>query len=154
MSAKFHSFFHPHDPAKTAYTGELVNPWTGDITTPPSMTKQEFMDECDIHKILSEFKVTGQIRHLAANAAAAVYTDLANLPDYQTALNTVIEGEAAFASLPSTLRNRFDNNPAEFIRFMSDPANQDEAIKLGLATDNRPPPEAPPAPPAEPPPRS
>lgn len=133
--SKLNSFYHPHDPAKTGFTN--TDPATGEVY--PSMTKQEFMPECDINNILTEFKVTGQIRHLAVNAAAGVYTDLSNAPDFQTALNTVVAGEAAFATLPSKLRARFNNDPGEFLAFMDDPANQDEAIRLGLATDNRPP---------------
>lgn len=142
MSKEKHSFYVPHDPLKTAFG---VNA-DGELVSQVSMTKQEFMADCDIHNILQEFKVTGQIKHLAANAAAGVYTDLSELPDFQTALNTVAAGEAAFASLPSKLRARFKNEPAQFLEFMSNPANQDEIIKLGLAVDSRPP-----APPAEPP---
>lgn len=132
-------FYHPHDPKKTAFG---VNK-DGEIIEQVSMTKQEFMADCDIHNILAEFKVTGQIKHLAANAAAGVYADLSNLPDYQTALNTVAAGEAAFASLPSKLRARFENDPAQFLAFLEDPANQDEIIALGLAVDKRPPPAPP-----------
>lgn len=145
MAKELHSFYHPHDPKKTAFG---VNA-DGEILEQVSMTKQEFLPDCDIHNILAEFKVTGQIKHLAHNAAAGVYTDLTNLPDYQTALNTVVAGEAAFASLPSRLRARFENDPAQFLEFMNDPANQDEIIKLGLAVDTRPP--APPEPPNPPP---
>ena len=145
MTNEKHSFYVPHDPLATAFG---VNA-DGAIVPQVSMTKQEFLPDCDIHNILAEFKVTGQIRHLAQNAAAGVYTDLANLPDFQEALNTVVAGEAAFLTLPSKLRARFENDPAQFLAFMADPANQDEAIRLGLATDTRPP--APPEPPTPPP---
>lgn len=147
MSKKtdMHSFYVPHDPLATAFG---VNA-DGELVAQVSMTKQEFLPDCDINNILAEFKVTGQIKHLAQNAAAGVYADLANLPDFQTALNTVVAGETAFATLPSKLRARFENDPAQFLAFMEDPANQDEIIKLGLATDSRPP--APPEPPTPPP---
>lgn len=139
---QLHSFYVPHDPLKTAFGVDA----DGELVPQVSMTKQEFLPDCDIHNILAEFKVTGQIKHLAANTAAGVYADLSGLPDFQTALNTVVAGEAAFASLPSKLRARFENDPAQFLDFMSNPDNQDEAIKLGLAVDTRPP-----APPQEPP---
>ncbi|WNK14031.1 MAG: internal scaffolding protein [Microvirus sp.] len=140
-----YSFFVPHDPMETAF-GVSAD---GELVPQVSMTKQEFMGDCDINNILAEFKVTGQIRHLAANAAAGVYANLADLPDYQTALNAVAIGNEAFASLPSKLRARFENDPAQFLAFMEDPANQDEIVKLGLAVDTRPP--APPEPPTPPP---
>lgn len=133
------SFYYPHDPLETAFDNSYVEVKDGKKVRQyfPSMTKQEFVADCDIHNILAEFKVTGQIKHLAANAAAGVYADLTNLPDYQEALNTVAIGQAAFDSLPSKLRARFENDPAKFLAFMEDPANQDEIIKLGLAVDNR-----------------
>lgn len=134
-----YSFYVPHNTLWTAF-GVGAD---GEIVKQVSMTKQEFVADCDIHNILAEFKVTGQIKHLAANAAAGVYADLSALPDFQEALNTVVAGEAAFASLPSKLRARFENDPAQFLDFMSNPDNQDEAIKLGLAVDNRPPPAPP-----------
>lgn len=133
------SFYHPHDPELTAFENLLVNPWTGEVTVPPSMTKQEFLAECDINGILAEFKITGQIRHISANAERGQYLDLSGAPDYQEALNIVARGNEAFASLPSQVRNRFNNDPAEFLAFMENPDNQDEIIRLGLATDNRPP---------------
>jgi len=59
-------------------------------------------------------------------------------------------GKTAFATLPSHVRRRFENDPQEFLAFMADPANQDEVIKMGLATDNRPPPPEPVIPPPDP----
>lgn len=139
-----YSFYRPHDRAATAYTGELVNHLTGQVFTPPSLTKQEFANECDINNILADYKMTGQIRHINEKAAQGMYADLPVAQDFQEALNLVMDAERSFASLPSHVRSRFGNNPEQFLAFLQDPANQDEAIKLGLATDNRPPPEVPP----------
>jgi phage internal scaffolding protein len=61
-----------------------------------------------------------------------VYADMTDLPDYQTALQTVITAQTTFDTIPSNVRHRFDNNPQTFIDFMADPANTDEAVKLGL----------------------
>lgn len=146
------SFYRPH--ARVPYTGEIVNPVTGEVTVPPSMTKQSFVEECDINNVLREYSQSGQLRHISQRAEQGMYTDLPDNTDFQEALNIVLEGQKAFDSLPAKVRNRFNNDPAAFLEFMADPANQDEAIKLGLATDNRPPPEpttpAPAPPPARP----
>lgn len=137
--ARAFSFYRPHDRRATAYTGELLNPTTGELFKPPARTKQSFKAECDINTILKQYRVTGQIQHISAQAAKGAYRDLPDDVDFQSALNTVIRAEEAFASLPSKTRDRFNNDPELFLAFMADPSNQDEIIKMGLATDNRPP---------------
>lgn len=133
------TFHRPHNRAATAYTGQLVNHVTGEIYTPPERTKQSFVAECDINNILKQFKATGMINHVKQAAALGTYVDLPEVDDFQASLNSVMRAEQAFASLPSKLRARFDNDPATFLEFFQDPKNQDEAIKLGLAQDTRPP---------------
>ncbi|WNK13452.1 MAG: internal scaffolding protein [Microvirus sp.] len=143
--APVRSFYRVHDRLKTAFSGELLNPRTGEFYRPVDRTKQSFVAECDINNILKQFKATGMLTHVSAKAAQGQYIDLPDDSDFQSALHTVKQGADAFASLPSKLRTRFENDPAKFLEFMADPKNQDEAIALGLATDNRPPapPEAP-----------
>lgn len=130
--------YRPH--SKVRFTGELVNHKTGEVFTPPDRTKQSFLEECDINNILKQFKATGQLRHVAAQAATGRYADLPDEVDFQASMNIVLEAESAFASLPARLRNRFHNDPAEFLAFMADPRNAKEMIDLGLATDATPPP--------------
>lgn len=130
------SFIRP-DRRRVSFSN--VDPTTGEIL--PSMTKQSEMDACDINNIIKSYSPAGLLQLISENQARGQYADLPDEVDYQTALNTVIEGERAFASLPARTRERFHNNPAEFLEFMADPRNQDEAISLGMATDNRPGPE-------------
>lgn len=132
------SFYFPHK--RVQYTGELINHKTGEVFTPPSRTKQSFVAECDINNIIKSFKVTGQIKHMNERAAQGAYTDLPDPIDFQEALHQVRDAQVAFATLPSHVRARFENDPGQFLDFMSNPSNQDEIIRLGLATDKRPPP--------------
>lgn len=127
-----HSFYRPHK--RVQYTGELVNPVTGEIYKPERRVKQSFVAECDINTILKEYSVTGQLKHISAKAAQGAYMDLPDNLDFQQSLEIVKAAEVAFAGLPSKTRDRFANDPARFLAFMSDPENQAEAIKLGLAT--------------------
>ena len=48
-------------------------------------------------------------------------------------MNAIKAGDDAFAELPSNIRERFNNDPAEFVDFCLDEANNEEAAKLGLA---------------------
>ena len=98
----------------------------------PSRTKQSFKDECDINIIMSKFMKTGLVRHLTTSEPR--FGDFTQVSDYQTALNAVLEADNAFQTLPASIRARFNNAPAEFLRFVDDPANQSEMVSLGLAT--------------------
>src|SRR5260370_17801263 len=72
------------------------------------------------------------------------YQDLPDAIDYQMSIETTRLAQQAFESLPAKIRPRFDNDPAHFLEFFNAPKNQEEAIKLGLASDLRPPPPPPP----------
>lgn len=95
-----------------------------------SLTKQSFKDECDINKILKKWERTGQLEH--ARLQTQKFIDCSAAVDYQTALNIVQEAQESFDSLPSSIRNRFNNDPAYFESFVSDRANDEELIALGL----------------------
>lgn len=127
----------------TNFDNLVEDPKSGELVELPSMTRQSEMDACDIHNILKQFSQTGFEELVRQNAARGQYADLTSLPDYQEALDIVLSSQAAFAALPSQVRERFQNDPARFVQFLADPDNQDEAIRLGLATDQRTP-EAPP----------
>lgn len=93
-------------------------------------TKQSFRDECDINSVMRRWEKTGQLHPLQRYPPQ--YGDFTNVDDYQAAVNQVQQAEDAFMALPSRVRSRFGNDPAELLRFMADSANQAEAEKLGL----------------------
>lgn len=140
-------WYQPHKPVD--WDGLIPDPKTGELVKEPSLTKQDQADSCDINRIIRQYSATGVWTHVNERAAQGVFTDLPAGFEYQDALNIIVQGEAAFEALPSSVRERFMNDPARFLAFMADPANQDEAISMGLATRKEPPaePVAPPAPP-------
>lgn len=97
--------------------------------TQESLTKQEFAEENDINNIIKRAKITGE---LPVSSRQPLYGDFTNVPQYQEALNIVNEAQEAFESLPSLVRERFQNNPAMMLDFLADPKNRAEAVKLGL----------------------
>lgn len=129
-NVRYLGFYTPHDPVE--FSGEVVDRHTGLVVRPPSMTKQEFRDECDIQNILKQFKATGIVNHISSKAAQGAYMDLPDNLDFQDAMNTVLQAQEAFATLPSKVRGRFQNDPEQFLAFMADPANKAEAAALGL----------------------
>jgi len=139
-----YSFYRPHE--RVTERNEMVSPVTGEVTNPPSMTKQEFIAECDINNIIKAYSVTGMLTHVNARAKMGVYEDLPDETDFQMSLEIIRQGETAFMTLPAKIRDRFHNEPAEFLAFLANPENLEEARTLGLANPAPPPPPAPPLP--------
>lgn len=82
------------------------------------ITKQSHKAECDIYNILKNYQRTGIITHV--QNARPTYEDLPSNVDFQSAMNTIIEAEAAFAALPAKVRDHFRNDPARFLAAFSD----------------------------------
>jgi phage internal scaffolding protein len=80
---------------------------------------------------MERFEKTGVLEH--RNRFEGSYGDFTNTPqDYHDAVNQVLAADEMFQSLPARVRKRFGNDPAEFVDFVSDPANVDEMRSLGL----------------------
>lgn len=109
---------------------ETVNPYinVSECIT-PSRAKSQYENECDLNQIVARAKRTGQPPLLDRRG---VYADVSNIGDYLDAQLTVKQAHDDFLNLPVQIRNRFRNNPAYLIDFLSNPNNYDEALKLGL----------------------
>lgn len=105
----------------------------------PSRTKQSFKDECNINNIMIRYEKTGIMEHIKKTGGS--YEDYTDLPtDYHTACNQVIAAQDMFQSIPARIRASFDNDPGEFLAFVSNSENMDQMVEMGLA--QRRPPEA------------
>lgn len=98
----------------------------------PSLTKQAHKDDCDINRIMKRWLRDGVLTHVSS--AAQTFRDVASGHDYHQLMDTVLDVQDAFDSLPSDVRKRFANDPIMVLDFISDPANTDECVKLGLVT--------------------
>nr|QJB20669.1 MAG: internal scaffolding protein [Microvirus sp.] len=103
-----------------------------------SMTDQSQEQESNVNYIMEKYSRTGVPPEFRSNG---FYADLTNVPDLSTALQTVRQAQAAFDSLPSNIRQRFGNSPEFMTEFLTNPANKEEAISLGLINAPEPPPE-------------
>lgn len=99
------------------------------VSTLPSRTKQQFKEECDINNIISRFLKTGVLNFTSKNAPR--YGDVTAI-EYQDAMLKVAQARTLFAELPAAIRSRFDNEPAQFLAFVQDEKNRDEALAMGL----------------------
>lgn len=92
-------------------------------------TKQSFRDQCDINKIMDRHLKTGQIAHVNNHQPQYGY---ATSLDFTQAMRLVTQAQDMFDGLPSTIKDRFNNNPAQFLDFAQDANNADEMQDLGL----------------------
>lgn len=122
---------------RSAYDGSRV---AVVIRSGPGRTKQAFREECNINTIMAKYQRTGLIE--AVNKIQPQYADVAGV-DFHFCMDQLVKAQEMFLELPSSVRKRFHNDPGEFLSFVGDPANRDEAVKLGLIVE---PPEAPEAP--------
>ena len=94
-----------------------------------TMAKQSFKEQSDINTIVDTFMKTGVMPELVN---MPTYGDFSDAPDYQTALNLVMQAEDQFMQLPAMLRAKFENDPGQLLAFLEDDANRAEAEALGL----------------------
>ena len=95
----------------------------------PGRAKQAMKNETDINNIMKRYQTTGVVDFV--NKQKGTYADVRNM-DFDASMNSLVRAQNMFADLPSKIRKRFANSPAEFLDFMNDSANTDEAIALGL----------------------
>lgn len=111
-------------------------------TVGPSLTRQEFKEECDINTLMSKYDahvIGGPGNMPRAEPFYADFTQVpGNLLDYMEFMNMA---QAQFMALPAAVRREFDNSPHMFVEFASDPENIDQLRTWGLAPPK--PPEKP-----------
>ncbi len=92
--------------------------------------KQSMKAECDINNILKRYAKTGLLTPV--NKRPPMFIDVSDVGDYRTAIENVRAAETEFMRLPAAIRARFGNDPAVFLDFAVDPANEQEMRDMGL----------------------
>lgn len=112
------------------YDSDLASRQSGLACLDPSRTQQEFREECDINTIVERFGLGGEI---PLNSRMPFQDEFVDITDYRTALDKIREADEAFMEFPAEIRARFENDPAKFCDYVSDPKNLDQAREWGLA---------------------
>lgn len=107
-----------------------------------SRTHQSFAKDADINVIMGRYQKTGLlVDPLRVNPHRKPnFGDFSDIGDLTTTMARIDLAREAFMVLPAKVRERFNNDAGELLAFVANPANAEEAIKLGLLP-------APPAPP-------
>ena len=94
-----------------------------------SLAIQSAEEESNINTIVRRFGISGELPNTVAMPQSGDFT---NIPDFHTALNIIRKTQEEFLKVPAAVRARFSNDPQQFMEFFEDPANYDEALRLGL----------------------
>ena len=113
---------------KTAYGDRKRQ---GFQTSGESLTQQSHAQAADVRNIIKQYDRTGLIANV--NKGIAQYGDYSEINEYAEALNMVSEANESFATLPSHIREQFNNNAGLFFEFATNPKNKEEMIEMGLA---------------------
>jgi len=96
---------------------------------PLYFTEQSHKKECDVNMIIKKYDKTGLINHI--QTIEGKFGDVSGI-EFQAMQERVASAKSSFAALPTEIRQRFKNDPAELLKFMDDPNNREEGIELGL----------------------
>lgn len=113
------------------YDADEVSMATGFRCADDSVVQHQFADEVDINTIVRRFGLTGE---LPGDIKMPQSGDFSGIGDFHSAMSLVRSAQEEFMRVPAHIRARFSHDPQLFSEFFNDPANQDEAISLGLAT--------------------
>lgn len=118
------------------YDRRLASREVATVDEGPSLTIQSDKDDADINILVHRFGVTGAISGVARPPLQEQFADVF---DFQSAMNLIREADESFSSVDAETRARFNNDPARFVAFCSDPNNLAEMRKMGLAVPDPPP---------------
>lgn len=110
-----------------------------------SLTRQSEAKTADINYIVSKAKQTG---FLPVHRSSEPLAGIPDAESFHEAANIVTRATQMFESLPSPVRQEFDNNPAKLLEALHNPEAKDKLIELGVV---EPPPTEPSQPAQEPP---
>jgi phage internal scaffolding protein len=108
---------------------------------PDGLTEQSHKQECDMHHIYKRALRQG-IDALNDNTLVNWQeSNYLGVPDYQAAMNMIAKTDQMFDQVPAEIRRKFENDPAKFVDFMSNPDNYQAIQDMGLSTTHLPTPE-------------
>lgn len=132
---KFYSVFSSNLPKSSR--SFKVNDDNSNLDFVSHRTKQQFKDECDINRIVQMYPdinsddYANRVRSLV-NSQPDLFGEYDSAMDYSKAVQIVDTARSQFETLPSVLRERFSQDPFEFLNYINNPDNKQEAISLGL----------------------
>lgn len=111
------------------YDREVASELAAIDTGSATKVQQQFAKDADINEIVRRFGLTGE---LPPPRAAHQYGDFSEVKDFQGAMEQLAIAREAFDLMPAEIREEFGYDPAYFVDWVSDPANEEAARSAGL----------------------
>jgi phage internal scaffolding protein len=91
-------------------------------------------EDADINVLMRRYGITGKMPENPEEITAAMYGDFTTtgITDYRSAVEAVAKAHEGFMLFPAEIRARYDNDPQQFVEWVNNPQNADEARKFGL----------------------
>lgn len=106
-----------------------------------SPVQQHLRDESDINNIISYWTRTSELpssRNPLAVSDKANYSDTTVVESYEHALNTILQAEAILDAMPKEMRDRYDDDPINFIQhYLENHSSPKEGIFFILTSASR-----------------
>lgn len=118
---------HQYDDARDALDRAATNIRCEDV----SLTQQHFAKDANLNTIVKRYGITdGAIPPAALDPQ--YFGDFTDAVDFREHLDRVRNATDRFNALPADIRSAFDNDPIALHEFVTDPANIEESIAMGL----------------------
>lgn len=104
-----------------------------DIPPEEDQTQAHFEKQCNINNIVANYQKTGVL----PTALIRDYQFGEVGPDLIQSLNKIKAAKEQFMQMPAKIREHFQNDPDQFMRFLADPDNYEKAKSLGIVEERK-----------------
>ena len=107
-----------------------LNPKKGKKLLDPDRTKQSYLDQCNINRMMDRVKHGASLSHLANYGGE--YGDFSDWDanTYEDMQIQLARANSMFEDLPAELRNEFENDPGKWLEFVNNPENKDRLEEI------------------------
>ena len=98
----------------------------------PSLTQQQFKDECEIESLLKAHNLSQVMGIVNNHGQNPIFADVSDIPDFAESQNHISLAREYFESLPSSVRSHFDNSLPQFLASLNNPDAREALVSLGI----------------------
>ena len=98
----------------------------------PSLTQQQFKQDCEIESLLKAHNLSQVMGIMNNHNQQPLYGDVSEIPDFHVSQNHLARATEYFEGLPSDVRSRFNNSLSEFLTTLNNPSAREALTEMGV----------------------